>query len=546
VSQAVSAHRAGRDSAPAHPGSAHARPSVRDVIGGMLAAGARRTPDRVLFAKRGERGRTYREVDERASRLANGMLGSGLSRGDRVCVWADDSVEYLETYMAAARAGLVMVPINARLTTTEASVLLADAEPRGLIFSDRLAPSVETLIGAADLPFVGSYGKELTRGATGIEALIAASSAAAPPPPDEDDLFIIAYTSGTTGVPKGAMLTHRSVKATGRMNAQSYRLPLGSVGAYTGSMSFVGTVCAFAISHLYVGGTVHLLGKWDPAAALDLVAEQRANWIYVPSPAMADIGDGLRERPDVLEMLTSVFHSASKVSAARTAAFVDVVGTRYVEGWGMTETSGGIVTATTVADYADPSAADDLFDSAGRATVDVEIEILDAEGAALPHDGRSEGELVVRAANMMSGYWKRPDESAAALRDGWYRSGDIGRIDAAGYVYVSERRTDMISSGGMNVYPREVEDTILQIAGVRECAVVGAPHERWGQTVVAVVVADSGTTTESVIAHCRDRLAGYKKPTRVIFVESLPKTVSDKVRRAEVRAQVAAGTLGAA
>lgn len=514
------------------------RNSSRDVIGDMLAAGARRTPDRVLFAFAGA-SRTYGEVDRRANQLAHAMLANGLSPGDRLAVWADDSVEYLETYMAAARAGLVMVPINARLTANEARLLMEDSEPHGLIFSDRLATEVDSLLGPGDVPFVAAYGDERVARAQRFEDLIDGGSATPPPAPAEDDLYIIAYTSGTTGVPKGAMLTHRSVKATARMNTVSYRLPIGSIAAYTGSMSFVGTVCAFAMSHLFVGGTIHLLGKWDPERAIDLVAAAHANWIYVPSPAMDDIRSLLASRPDALGSLTTVFHSASKVAPARVAALVDIVGGRFVEGWGMTEASGGIVTATTAVDALGLTSAMDIFDSAGQPTVDAEVEVLGDDGAALPHDGCAEGELVVRSANMMVGYWRRPEVSARTLSGGWYHSGDIGRIDHAGYVYVSERRTDMISSGGMNVYPREVEDTILQLHGVRECAVVGVPHERWGQTVVAVVVADRVMTADEVVEHCRARLASYKKPTRVVFMDALPKTVSDKVRRVELRAAVA-------
>ncbi|HEV7656719.1 MAG TPA: class I adenylate-forming enzyme family protein [Mycobacteriales bacterium] len=516
-----------------------------DLVGDMLARGARATPDRVLFSQGGEGGRTYGEADGRANRFANGLLAAGLVPGDRVAVWADDSVEYLETYLAAARAGLVMVPINARLTPIEARVLVGDAAPRAVLFSDRLAPAVESLFDPAELAYVGAFGSERVLGAVRTEDTIAAGRDSAPPAPDEDDLFVIAYTSGTTGVPKGAMLTHRSVKATARMNAQSYRLPIGSVGAYTGSMSFVGTVCAFAMSHLYVRGSVHLLGRWDPAAAVDLVERQRANWIYVPSPAMEDMRAELSRRPAALDALTSVFHSASKVSPEKVARLIEVVGHRYVEGWGMTEFSGGICTATTAIDSAGLGDAVDIFDSVGRPTVDAEIDVWDGEGNPLPHDGRAEGELVVRAANLMAGYWQRPEVNEKVLAGGWFRSGDIGRIDPAGYVYVSERRTDMISSGGMNVYPREVEDTILQLAGVRECAVVGVPHERWGQTVVAVIVADGAITRERVLAHCRERLAGYKKPTRVVFTGSLPRTVSDKVRRTEIREWVTAGASGA-
>lgn len=516
----------------------------QDLVGDMLAAGARRTPDRVLFSHRGERPRTYREAHERANRLANGLLANGLSRGDRVAVWADDSVEYLETYFAAARAGLVMVPINARLTATEARVLMDDAEPAGLMYSDRLAAHIESLAGPGDLAFVGSYGSERVLDAVDVENLATAGGNQSPPPPDEDDLLIIAYTSGTTGVPKGAMLTHRTIKATGRMNAQSYRLPIGSVGIYTGSMSFVGTVCAFAMSHLFVGGTVHLLGDWDAEVAVDLVARHQANWMYVPSPAMDEVGDLLRANPTALESLVTAFHSASRVAPERVARFVDVVGSRYTEGWGMTEASGGVVTATTARDYQPGCPALNVFASTGRPTVDALVSVVDAEGIECPHDGRAEGELIVRAANIMLGYWRRPDESAKALRDGWFYSGDIGSIDPAGYVYVSERRTDLIVSGGMNVYPREVEDTILGLPSVREVAVVGAAHERWGQTVVAVVVAESGTEAADVLEHCRGRLASYKKPTRVIFVDALPKTVSDKVRRAEIRDRVADGTIG--
>jgi fatty-acyl-CoA synthase len=515
----------------------------RDVIGRMLSAGAQRTPDRVAFTMRGVDGLTYQQVDDRANRLANGLLAKGLAKGDRLAVWADDSVDYLVTYLAAARAGIVMVPINARLTATEAKVLVADSDPRGILFSDRLAPGVSELFDSGDLAFVGAYGEERVLDATSIADLVASGSGREPEGPDEDDLFIIAYTSGTTGVPKGAMLTHRTVKATARMNAQSYRLPIGSIGAYTGSMSFVGTVCAFAMSHLYVGGTVHLMGKWDPGFAIDMVAEEHANWMYVPSPAFDDVAALLERRGDALSSLTSVFHSASKVAPEKVARFVDVVGYRYVEGWGMTEASGGIVTATTALDAMGQGAADNFFDSAGRATVDAQIDVVDDDGVSLPHDGNAEGELIVRSANMMVGYWNRPEATATTLRNGWYYSGDIGHIDAQGYVYVEERRTDMISSGGMNVYPREVEETIMQMPSVNECAVVGAPDERWGQTVVAIVAASGDVTAEEIVTYCRTRLASYKKPTRVYFVDSLPRTVSDKVRRAELRNQVVAGSV---
>jgi acyl-CoA synthetase (AMP-forming)/AMP-acid ligase II len=356
-------------------------------------------------------------------------------------------------------------------------------------------------------------------------------------------LFIIAYTSGTTGFPKGAMLPHRSVKAIGRMNAMSYHLPLGSVAAYTGSMSFTSTVTAFAMSHLYVGGSVVLLGKWDPARAVDLVVRHRTNFVYVPTPAIDDFSAMLSARPDALSVLTTVFHGGSKAAAARLSALAEVVGPRFVEGWGATEISGGIVTATTARDVTGPCDAMDFYNSAGRAAADSIVEVVDENRKPLPHDGVTEGELAIRCASMMAGYWRRPDQTAAVLDDGWYYSGDLGAIDPAGYVYVHERRSDLIVSGGMNVYPAEVEAVISKLPAVAEVAVVGAPHKTYGRTVAAVIVLKPGQrlTESQVVEHCRGELASYKKPTIVRFVDELPKTAGLKVKRQAIRAEMFEG-----
>jgi fatty-acyl-CoA synthase len=514
-----------------------------DLIADMLAFGAQRSPDRVLFAIEGGVSRTYSEVDGRATRVASSLLGRGLRRGDRIAVWADDSVEYLETYMAAARAGLVMVPVNNRLTPEEARYIVEDADARALMISDRVAERAEATFSAGDFALVGTYGKDAALDATGFEDLVTGDGVDALPSLDEEDLYIIAYTSGTTGFPKGAMLTHRSLKNLARMNTVSYHLPLASVAAYTGSMSFTATVCAFAMSHLFVGGSMHLLGKWDPRRAVDLVVRRGATFIYVPTPGIDDFCAAVRERPEALDTLTTVLHSASKASPQRLARLAEVVGPRLVEGWGATEISGGIVTAFTGRDILGPCEAMDLYDSAGRATVDAVVEIVDGQRRPLPHDGKSEGELAVRSTALMAGYWKQPEATAQSIQNGWYYSGDIGSIDPAGYVYVRERRVDMIVSGGMNVYPAEVEAVIARLPGVSEVAVVGAPHARYGQTVAAAVVLEPGVrlTEADVIEHSRRHLASYKKPTIVRFVDELPKTVSMKLRRQAIRAALFPG-----
>jgi fatty-acyl-CoA synthase len=511
-----------------------------DLIGDLLTIGAQRAPARPLFAVDGGASRTYAEVDVRANRIGNALLGCGLRHGDRVAVWSDDCVEYLETYMGTARAGLVMVPINNRLTPEEARFIAHDSDARCLMLSDRLAPLAAEAFGRSDFGLVVAYGSERPLGAKAFEDLLRDTSETEPPRPSEDDLFVIAYTSGTTGFPKGAMLTHRSVKNIARMNTVSYHLPLASVAAYTGSMSFTSTVCAFGMSHLFVGGSVVLLGKWDPQRAVDMVVRNRTNFVYVPTPGIADFCAALEQQPAALACLSTVFHSASKASPEMLRLLVQTAGPRFVEGWGMTEISGGIVTATTERDVIGDCEALDFFRSVGRATVDSAIEVVDENRVPIAHDGVSEGELAVRSTALMKGYWNRPEATDRAIANGWYYTGDLGSIDPAGYIYVSERRSDLIVSGGMNVYPSEIEAVIGKLSGVADVAIVGVPHARYGQTVAAAIVIRPGMSlsAEDVIAHCRQHLASYKKPTVIRFTDELPKTVSQKLKRGAVRSSI--------
>jgi acyl-CoA synthetase (AMP-forming)/AMP-acid ligase II len=217
---------------------------------------------------------------------------------------------------------------------------------------------------------------------------------------------------------------------------------------------------------------------------------------------------------------------------------VGAIGPRLVEGWGMTENSGGLVAATTARDYLDKRPG--IFDSTGRAAPDAVIELVDPAGELVPHDGASVGQLVCHSASLARGYWNNPEATRETFRDGWYYSGDLGRIDPDGYVTVLDRRPDLIVSGGMNVYPSEVERVILGLPGVAEVAVVGAPHERWGQTPVAYVVpGDPSVTAEAVLAYCARTMAGYKKPSRVHLVPELPKNASGKIKRNLLRERAA-------
>lgn len=486
-------------------------------------------PDRVAVVDVDGVRTTYRDLFAHASRAAHCLTEAGLERGDRVAAWMDDGSAYVELYLAAALAGLTVVPLNSRHTVHEVRSVLEDSEPRAFVWSGVRDGQVEELQGAGLVPSIRlRAGESPPRLDAEDWARVTTTGAdryterATP-----DDLLVIGYTSGTTGRPKGALLTHRSVEAVTRQHATAYRLAPHSTIAMTGSMSFVSVVPAHVLTHLAVAGTVVFLGHWDVPSLLDGIERHQATFTYLPSPVLADFAAQAARDPTRCASLRSVLHSASKATAEDLERLVGVIGTRLVEGWGMTENSGGLMTATSVADVEAGSSL--AVTTVGRPLPGYDVRVV-------------EDELHVRGPGLATGYWRRPEATAAAFRDGWFATGDVGTLDERGYVRLLERRTDLIVSGGMNVYPAEVEAVIAGVPGVAEVAVVGAPHPRWGQAVVAVVVPVAGAALDLDVIRerCRERLAGYKKPTEILLDTALPRTVSMKVSRAAVRASVLA------
>jgi fatty-acyl-CoA synthase len=511
-------------------------------VGDLIALGARRTPARVAIRTVAGVEMTYAQLHERSTRLANGLIGLGLRAGDRVAAWMEDGFEYVELYLACAKAGLIVCPVNARFTATEAAHIIEDSDARALVWTTGLEDRVAALVGNIDgLALVPPTGSAITP-ANDYEHLLRSGSLLELLPPTPDSVYILGFTSGTTGKPKGAMLTHRSVLAIARMNARSFRLSGAPVEALTGSMSFVAVVPSHVLCVLSVGGTLTIMGKWDADSLLHVVRRDRATFTYIPSPLLPDVTTALERDSRAWQTLEAVLHSASRAHADHLGAMFDVIGGRLIEGWGMTEHSGGLATATVPGDYLDATASSRIFSTVGRAATEVDIALIDEAGNPLAPDGVTVGELCIASPALMAGYWRRPDATAAAIVDGWYRSGDSGTIDPDGIVTIVDRRTDLIVSGGANVYPSEVEACISALPEVADVAVVGVPHDRWGQAVVAVVVRRSnaaGLTEDAVIERCKAELAGYKKPTRVLFVDELPRTSSMKVARAQLRTDVA-------
>ena len=505
------------------------------TIGDITRLWARRSPQRVALRNQAGLEVTYRDLDDRTNQLARGLLDLGLGPGDRVATWMTDGFEYVEIYLACAKAGLVVCPINDRNTASEATYLLEDSGAGLLLHAESLEDRV------AQLSAPTTAGRTVLAVAPGGEwrGIMVTGPAVRPAVAvDPDDPAVIGYTSGTTGRPKGAVLTHRSILEIARLNSTSYRLGAYPRVALTGSMSFVSVVPAHVLCTLRLGGTLTIMGAWTAADLVRVLERDQITFIYVSSPRIDEVVAALDDAPQAWRNLRSVMHSASRARPDQLAALTRVVGPRLVEGWGMTENSGGLMTATLGHELLSTDGEGHwAYATVGMPALDTDVRVVDDLGAELPHDGRSVGELWFRSPGMFAGYWNREEETRKAFRDGYFRTGDLGAIDADGYVYMSDRRTDLIISGGANIYPSEVEDCISGLAGVAEVAVVGAEHPRWGQTVVAVIVVSDGAqvTADDVVDHCRNHLASFKKPTRVLFMDVLPRTASQKVSRASLR-----------
>jgi fatty-acyl-CoA synthase len=505
------------------------------AIGTQVHIGALRTPDKSAIELTSGARRTYAQLDERSNRLAHALLAQGLDRGDRVAIWLGNCLEYLDTYLACAKAGLVVVQINIRNKPAEARYQLEDSGARVLVFGDAVAGYVEELDLGEQLLLVTTGGERVGR-SIDLEAFLAAGAHVLPPEPDDDDLLVIGYTSGTTGFPKGAELTHRSVKTLGQTNAITNRYALASTQVFGLSLSFTAGIPAHVLTHMYVGGTTVLLEDWDTQLLVAAIESHRATFTILPSPPIPEFCELVAPNPKRVESLVSLLHSSSKAPPEHLERLVGVIGPRLVEGWGMTENSGGLITATTAADYEPPRP--DIFSSVGIAAPDAAVRVIDEAGELLPHDGSTVGQIIAHSASLARGYWKNPRATAETFQDGWYHTGDLGRIDPEGYVYLLDRRGDLIISGGMNVYPSELERVILTVPGVTGCAVVGVAHERWGQTPIAFVVAGPGVSSDDVFAVCARDLAGYKKPAEIRIVPELPHNTSGKIMKHRLRDQL--------
>ncbi|MFL6837104.1 MAG: AMP-binding protein [Bradyrhizobium sp.] len=493
-------------------------------LSSFIAFHARRTPDRCALKYRGE-DISYANFDARIRKVGGWLASRGIGAGDVVAVLMENSTAFLELVFATSHIGAVLLPINFRLSADEVGYIVGNSGARILIVDkDRAA------VAAGGAPVV-----LLDETAQSSATQLAPDALPAPMHPVQPrDLMRLMYTSGTTDRPKGVMLTYENIYWKSADQTLVLGLNANTRLLVVGPLYHVGALDLPGIAVLWHGGMLSIHRNFEPEQALAAIEAEKLNaaW-FAPAMTTAILTCPTRDRYDVSSLKWAI-GGGEKTPEVRIRAFSDYFqNARYIDAYGLTETCGGDT-------FMEAGRELEKIGSTGRATAHVEMEIRDDRGSRLPPG--ENGEICLRGPKVTQGYWRDPEKTAAAFFGDWFRSGDIGYLDEDGFLYLTDRKKDMIISGGENIASSEVERVIYEMPEVREVAVIGMPDERWGETPVAIVVlADNAALKLADLTnHCRARLAGFKVPKQLIIRDSLPRNPSGKVLKRVLRAELEA------
>ena len=514
------------------------------ILGDFYRRNVTMYPDKTAFIHE-DRRLTFAELDARVNRLVHALTGLGLEKGDRVAILAKNCIPFMEVYGGSEKGGLVTVPLNFRLSGPELARIIHDSGTKALVVSQEYLSAVESI--RNDVPTVEHFicldGQ--VDGMHSYEALLANQPVTEPRVTlTPDDLAYIMYTSGTTGRPKGAMLTHRGQLADSQSMLMELSLRPSDRHLAVMPLFHVGGR-AVPLTHFYRGCTTVISSGFDPVQALSLIERHGLTTIQVVPTMIAFMLDS----PDLERFDTSslnmMFYASSPMPVELMRRAITKFGQIFVQGYGQTE-SGPLTTLLGKEDHVANGTPEQLrrLASCGRAVMNVAVGVVDADGQDVSLGEPADvGELVCRSELNMSGYWANPAATAEAIRDGWLYTGDMATVDEDGYLYIVDRKKDMLISGGENIYPREVEEVLYTHEAVLEAAVIGVPDPVWGEAVKALVVLKqrARASAEELIEHCKAHLASYKKPKSVEFRKELPKTPSGKILKRALREKYWAG-----
>ncbi len=501
-------------------------------IAGLLARSARAMGDRPALVA-GERAICdYRELAARVAVIAANLRGRlGLGAGDRVALVMRNGPDYVALLFACWHAGLIAVPVNAKLAAAEFRHILEHSGARACVVTPDLAATIGGLGGACAV--IETESADWRRLAEGDPVPFAAA--------EPDDVAWLFYTSGTTGRPKGAMLTHRNLLAM----TLGYFADVDAIAAthailHAAPMSHGSGL--YILPHVAAGAAqiVPESGGFDPDEMIRLFDVHRGVSLFAAPTMVRRLVDSIERHDSDVPGLRTIVYGGGPMYVEDCRRALDVIGYRLAQIYGQGESP---MTITSLAKSRFPRPSEPRFAerlaSVGLPFANVEVRVADADGAPLP--AGEGGEILVRGDSVMRGYWRDAEATAETLRGGWLHTGDIGAFDEDGYLTLKDRSRDVIISGGVNIYPREVEEVLLTHPGIAEAAVIGRPDREWGETVLACVVAEPGhaVTVDGLDRHCLERIARFKRPREYVFLETLPKNSYGKVLKTALRERLA-------
>jgi len=461
-------------------------------------------------------------------------LQLGVKRGDRVAVLLSNCSEYVEMYFGLAKIGAIIVPLNTRLHAKEYTRYFQVTSPTVLMIGEPFQHVISEIRPALDtLRHVVSVGERPCDGALSYETLLSGSPLSDPPVEvSENDVAAIFFTSGTTGLPKGAMWTHRNILE--QMVNLQLDLPFSRDDRGLLVLPMFHGPVTIPILHqlMYAGGCTIISphAHFDAGQFLETIGQERITCTFIVPTMLVQLVNypEIDRHRESLKQLRQIKYAASAASARVLKRAIELFGPILTQGYGSTETVGG-VSFLSKEDHAESEGRDRRLTSCGKEYINVHIKIVDEEGKEVSPG--TVGEILVKSDKNFVGYWDMPEETAQVLKGGWLHTSDLGMFDEEKYLYLVDRKRDMIISGGENIYPAEIEGIIHRHVKVKECAVIGVPDPLWGESIKAFVVLEDGemATEEEIVGICLENLASYKKPKFVEFVDELPKNTMGKI-----------------